>query len=240
MTGSYSTHAMRIVLLLAFLAATTAPALPTYRCTRTSSPITIDGKIDDAEWSAIEWSADFVRLRGEEKPALRTRAKLCFDEKFLYVAAEMSDPDIRATFRDRDAKLYTETAVEIFIDPDGDGKDYVELQINPHNATLDLRMSKPYTDGGKADFAFTLHDLRTAVAVRGTINDSTDRDECWTAELAIPIGEIAPKAASRWRINLARAWREPASDRSVYSTWSPIGQSNLHVPDRFGWLEFSK
>jgi hypothetical protein len=231
----------KLLLTIALAVASTAPAPPTYRCGRTTGAVTIDGKIDEAEWSAAPWTEDFRPIRGGGDPApLRTRCRIMRDDTHIYIAAEMADPDIRATLRQRDDSLHQETAFEVFIDPDGDAHDYVELQINPLGTVLDLLMSKPYSEGGKSDPAFTMQSLRSAVQVSGTINDSGDRDQGWTTEIAIAIDEIDKlarrKGTSRW--NFARVWRRAGEKKGSFAAWSPTGPT-LHAPSRWGSIEFT-
>ena len=240
------------LLLLAAAPATegAAPNLPTYRCHATTRPVTIDGKLSDDAWSAAAWTADLVYLSGPGSPP-RTRAKLAYDREHLYVAAELVDSDVRAEMKSQDDPLYRENAFEIFIDPDDDGQNYLELQVNALNTTFDLLMSKPYSQRGRASVKWDVEGLQTAVHVTGTLNDPRDRDDSWTVEIAIPwasLKEIAPASASlppgpgsRWRVNLARVLtsRNP-DERARYTTWSPIEGRSLHVPEQWGWVEFTE
>jgi hypothetical protein len=229
---------LSIALAVAVAATAPVPPPPVYRCTRASKPIVIDGKLDDEPWPAAMWTKDFEDLsetkRREKLPPLRTRAKMLWHEQFLYIAASLADPDVRAAMREHDSPLYREGAFEVFIDPDGDGCDYLELQINPNDATMDLLMSKSYHEGGKADLKFELAKLRHAVTM--------ERDVGWVVELAIPLDEIrklSPRSDDlhHWRMNLARAWRSGVDAEVTYTSWSPTGPS-LHAPDRFGVVEF--
>jgi hypothetical protein len=255
---------MRRYLVLPFavvligVGATSQPARdlpPTYACVRADGAIEIDGAINDVAWKGALWTEDFIDIvgsSGKEPPALRTRAKLLWDDQNLYVAAELTEPRIAATIRQRDEQLYREQAFEMFIDPDGDGKNYLELQINPLNTVCDLAMDKPYRDKGKANVAFNVTGQRSAVRVKGTLNDSSDVDESWTVELAIPWAALKglardtvapPPAGERWRVNLARmraadpaADGEPKSPKSI-SVWAAQGAVNMHLPERWGFLE---
>ena len=242
-----------LITLLLFAAAADAADLPTCRCVATTQPITIDGKLDDAAWQAAAWTADFVNLRGpnapERPPPPRTRAKVTFDDRNLYIAAEVSDSDVRAAMKEHDSPLYRENAFEVFIDPDDDGANYVELEINALNTTFDLLMSKPYAQRGKADEAWEIAGLRTAVQIDGTLNESGDADKGWRLEMAIPWSAIKdltadalpPKPGTRFRVNLARVISPPAGSdaKTRYATWSPINEPSLHVPARWGWVEFA-
>jgi hypothetical protein len=229
------------VVMLALAVAATEPSPPVYRCVATTAPVVIDGKLDDATWSAAEWSSDFVGVARGDRAPLRTRAKLLWDDRCLYIAAEMEQPDVRATMRERDMSLYKEDAFELFLDPDDDGRDYLELEINALGTIFDLILDKAYRDGGKADAAFDVENLKSAVHVDGTLNDPSDRDRGWTAEIAIPweslkkITPAAPKAGARWRMELGRS---PAGPRGRFVTWAIHGQGDMHMPEKWGFIEF--
>ena len=249
-----------VAMLLALTGATSQPSRdepPTYACGRADGTITVDGALDDAAWKSAPWTEDFIDIvgaQGKEPPALRTRAKLLWDDENLYVAAELTDPRVAATIRQRDEQLYREQAFEVFIDPGGDGKDYLELQINPLNTVCDLSLDKPYGDKGTANIAFNIAGLRSAVRVKGTVNEPSNVDEGWTVELAIPWAAVKalsadtvapPGRGERWRVNLARM-RAPEPVQGVKGTirrdmsvWAAQGAVNMHLPERWGWVEFA-
>src|SRR5687768_199203 len=245
---------------LVLLGATSQPARdlpPTYACVRATGAIDVDGALDDAAWKSASWTEDFVDIvgsTGKPPPPLRTRAKLTWDDENLYIAAELTEPRISATIQGRDEQLYREQAFEVFVDPNGDAKHYLELQVNPLNTVCDLSMGKPYRETGKADLGFNLAGLRSAVRVNGSVNDPADVDESWTVELAIPWAAIkalaadtlAPtRAGERWRVNLARmraaetAQGDEAKVAKSISVWAAQGAVNMHLPERWGWIEFS-
>ena len=253
---------MRRLLMLGFvlvlIGATSQPARdlpPAYACARAGGAVEVDGAIDDAAWKGAEWTEDFIDIVGSTggEPPLGTRAKLLWDDQHLYVAAELTEPRVAATVRQRDEQLYREQAFELFLDPGGDGKNYLELQINPLNTVCDLAMDKPYRDKGKANVGFDLKGLRSAVRVKGTVNDPADVDEGWTVELAIPWAALKslaadsgapPRAGERWRVNLARMRAaEPAAEadakpRKWISVWAAQGAVNMHMPERWGSVDF--
>jgi len=49
-----------------------------YVCHRASTPIAIDGKLDEPAWRSAAWTDDFGDIEGaaKHKPRFRTRAKL--------------------------------------------------------------------------------------------------------------------------------------------------------------------
>ena len=233
---------------IATVGATSRPSRddpPEYVATRTGTAIKIDGALDDASWQDAAWTEDFIDIEGTHKPVppLRTRAKIVWDEANLYVAAEMAEPRVWATMTRRDEPLYKEQAFELFLDPDGDGRNYLELQVNPRNTVCDLVMDKPYRDRGRADEAINLEGLRSAVRV--------DVDKGWTLEMAIPWAALkrlgresaAPKPDERWRVNLARMRKDAPDVKSPLPrglwVWSSQGAVNMHLPERWGSVTFS-
>ena len=70
-----------------------------YLCHYTTNAITVDGQLDDAAWAQVPWTTDFVDIVGASKPMPRfhTRAKLLWDDNYLYIAADIKEPHVWAT-----------------------------------------------------------------------------------------------------------------------------------------------
>ena len=257
---------MRRPLAFAALAALAAagpagaqPAPRSYVCYRASRPPRLDGSLDDAAWRAAPWSGAFVDIEGGRKPAprFRTRMKMLWDDRYLYVGAELEEPHAWATITERDAVIFHDNDFEMFIDPDGDAKDYAELEINALNTVWDLFLAVPYREGGHADDDWNIAGLRTGVRVSGTLNDPADTDSGWTVAIAIPWASLerashtrsAPRPGDRWRINYSRVeWRTDVVDgtyrkvaglREDNWVWSPQGMIDMHQPEHWGYVEFS-
>ena len=67
--------ALTMTLSAAMLAAAPPPdfSLPKgYLCRKAASPITVDGKLDDASWSAAAWTNDFADIEGDRAGGCRT------------------------------------------------------------------------------------------------------------------------------------------------------------------------
>ena len=245
---------------LAVAAAAAAQTLPlSYVCYRASRPPRLDGSLDDAAWRAAPWSADFVDIEGSARPAprFRTRMKMLWDDRYLYVGARLEEPDVWATLTQRDAVIFHDNDFEMFIDPDGDALNYVELEINALNTVWDLFLAKPYRDGGSADDAFDIAGLVTGVEVQGTLNRPGDADSGWTVTIAIPWASLvrasgtasAPRPGQRWRINYSRvewqttvaggAYRKIPGLKEDNWVWSPQGLVDMHQPEHWGYVEFS-
>ncbi|TFW24487.1 hypothetical protein E4L96_06025 [Massilia arenosa] len=218
-----------------------------YDCLRASGPITIDGRLDDPAWQRAPWTTDFVDIEGDRKPRpkYRTRVKMLWDDQYLYIAAELEEPDVKATLTQRDSVIFKDNDFEVFIKPLPDTRSYYEFEINALNTGWDLFLPKPYKEDGQPDNSWDIAGLKTAIAVQGTLNQSADKDRGWTVEIAYPLSAFAsrqsvplPKDGSTWRINFSRVeWTagQPKEDNWV---WTPQGEIDMHVPDRWGTLRF--
>jgi hypothetical protein len=229
-----------------------------YDCRRAKSVVEIDGRLDDAAWAAASWTDYFVDIEGDGRPQPRfhTRAKMLWDDEYLYIAADMEEPHVWATLTKHDSVIFRDNDFEVFIDPNGDTLEYYEFEINALNTSWDLLLNKPYRLGGKAWNGWEIPGLRTAVHIQGTLNDPSDRDRGWTVEIAFPwkaLGEFAHKVAppnpgDEWRVNFSRvewqheviegAYRKVPNVREDNWVWSPQGTINMHVPEKWGRIRF--
>ncbi len=243
------------------------PAIPwaprQYQCPRAHGVI-VDGFLRETAWQQAAWTEDFVDIEGELKPMprFRTRAKMLWDDSCFYVGAELEEPHLWATLRQRDTVIFHDNDFEVFIDPDGDTHLYYELEVNALGTAWDLLLVKPYRDGGPAVNAWDIRGLRVAVALFGTVNDPADVDSGWTVEIAMPwevLGECAahegpPLPEECLRVNFSRVeWRtevvggryvkvrDPHSGRPLPEdnwVWSPQGVVNMHYPEMWGFVHF--
>ena len=190
-----------------------------YRCQRVPTPLRIDGLFRDPGWGALPWSEDFVDITGrsDRPPRFRTRVKMGWDRSCLYVFAELEEPHVWGTLREKNAALYEDNDFEVFLDPDGDGRNYYEFEINALGTIWELTLPRPYREGGVAESGTNLAGLRSAVHVRGTVNDPGDLDDGWSVEIGFPWVELArynhgratpPEPGDVWRVNFSRVqWR---------------------------------
>ena len=236
-----------------------------YNVYRTVSEMEIDGKPNEKDWNQVFWTEDFQDIEGDKMPLPlhRTRVKMLWDEKNLYILAELEEPHVWGYFDEHDVIVFNENDFEVFIDPDGDSQNYFEIEINANNTVFDLFMPKPYRDGGIPLISWNAPGLKTAVSVDGTRNNPNDTDKKWTVEMAVPFsalqlgtGNQKPADKQVWRINFSRVqWQteindgiykrktDPVTGRilSEYNwVWSPQGVINMHFPERWGMLRFSE
>ncbi len=227
-----------------------------YECRRARAPFRIDGRLDKAEWKDAPWSDWFVDIQGESlpQPRFKTRMKLLWDDQYLYVGAELEEPDVWATLLEHDSVIYHDNDFEVFLNPTNDGKKYFEFEINALNTGWDLFLPKPYNQNGQADNGWEIPGLKTAVRIDGTLNHPGDKDRGWTVEMAFPwtaftarSGKGRPAVGDSWRINFSRVeWRVKVLDGKYQKlpgpednwVWSPQGVINMHVPEKWGIVHF--
>lgn len=245
-----------------------------YGCVKVNGPLLIDGSLKDPAWDKVPWSEAFVDITGNEdlQPYHETRVKMAWDDEFFYVGAFLEDPHVWGTITQKNAVMFEDNDFEVFMDPDGDGLNYYEFEINALGTIWELSLPKPYGEGGVPILGCNLPGLKSAVQVRGTINDPKDLDEGWSVEVAFPWcdlkkyhkrDEMPPKVGDIWKINFSRVqWqhkvlngeyiRIPPHGTPIAESlnpeeqehpennwvWSPQGAVNMHLPDRWGEVEF--
>jgi hypothetical protein len=226
-----------------------------------AKPLKIDGKLDEPIWNETPWTENFIDIEGEAKPAplYRTRVKMLWDDKYLYIASQMEEPHLWANPQQDGDHIFRDNVFKIFIDPDNNMNDDFEIQINPSNLMLFLIMNKPYRDGGVPITGWSPVGLQSGVTRKGTLNNPTDTDTEWIAEVAIPLASLNfnPKDPTKnqgFRINFLRTgWEFTLKDgvyaKAVdannkplaphYAVWTAQGLINMHFPERWGYGIFS-
>jgi hypothetical protein len=233
-----------------------------YVAQSTVDAIVVDGRAGELSWQKSAWSDAYIDIEGEKTPTYGTRMKMVWDRDNLYFFAEMEEPHVWATLKERDTIIFYNNDFEIFIDPDGDTHNYYEFEMNALNTVWDLFLSKPYRNNGKVLGDWDFKGIKTAVHVQGTLNDASDTDKGWSVEIAIPWSFVTEPGGRTvvpenecWRLNFSRVnWDFDLKDGS-YSrktdpktgkflpeynwVWSPQGVINMHEPEHWGYVYFS-
>ncbi len=231
-----------------------------YTCYRASKPITVDGDLTKPVWQNAPKSLRFVDMAAGTPGYYDTRMASLWDDKFLYIAFWVEEPFVDARHTERDAIIFQENDVEVFIDG---GDCYYELEINalgtPYEVMFiwrdayarggrfdvpefDVLNRRVYTFGGDYDrhpasfwqgthprgtrWAFLDWDfpgLQVATHIDGTLNDHSDVDSGWTAELALPWSgmtwlaggrNLPPKHGDLWTLSKAKQCRSRSTTTS--------------------------
>lgn len=210
----------------------------------TAEPVTPDGVAAEEVWS-----------RAQPYPLLPPRdrnggtgcrqpgtVRFAYDDRFLYVLAELDDDDV-VQEEERDNRHLYETGdvLELFLWPEGKAH-YWEIYAAPNG-----RRSMLFFPGAGRKIFLTARQehtrLRAGARVDGTLNDWSDRDRGWTAEIAIPLEELTrygdPFGASgNWRAMAARYNYSVTLPEIEYSATSPLPKTDFHLREAYGKLVF--
>jgi hypothetical protein len=181
----------------------------------------------------------------------RTSFRALWNEQGCYIRFDADDDRPWHTLSHRDAALWNEEVVEIFLDPSGTGRDYAELEISPANIVCDLRIAEgwPSLDG---DLSWDWTGAETRVMARA----STDAGPVgsWVATAWLPWDglrslsdrastKLPPRPRDRWRFNVFRIKRPggPAEpeEGAIYAAWSVPDGPSFHVPAAFREFVFA-
>ena len=231
-------NALAAAVLAAPLAAqgpSTPPAteLPSAAGTRRTSPITIDGRLDEAAWAAAAPITQLRQSRPDEGAAasLATEFRILYDDDALYIAARLSEPmgpaGIHAPLARRDQLLaangnngsfnsLTTDKIAVVLDPYHNHLDEVWFEINPAGVRGDQFNGDPSWD--------PVWEGATQVTADG-----------WTAEMRIPYSQLrfSSAAVQTWGLQL---WR--FVDRlNEQDQWSFRRRNESGGPAYFGHLE---
>lgn len=222
--------------------------------------IDIDGKLDDKAWALVSWTEDFIDIQGADwkKPRFRTHAKMRWDDKYLYIGAFLQETDVWANQTKHDSVVFLDNDFEVFMDPDGDTHWYKEFEINAINTTWDLELNKPYLNGGTPNSSWEMPNMKSAIYVSGPVDDPSVKDKFWTVELALPFSNLVdhsptasapPRNKDQWRINFSRVEWHVRDVSGHYEkipnvpednwVWSSQDAINMHLPERWGFIQFS-
>jgi Carbohydrate family 9 binding domain-like len=228
-----------------------APPIKKYIVTKTTKPIKIDGKLDEAAWKTAPSTGLFVDTMNGNPGGVASEAKLLWDNQNLYIAFENQDTDIWSSLTNRDDKLWTQEAVEVMIDADGNGKSYIELQVAPNGTIFDTylptyRKYEDSLDPKRKQFDWNSK-LKAKVVVDGTLNKREDQDKSWTVEMALPLADangldkpgvkVPPAIGDKWRLNMYRL-DTPKDKPQIAVAWSAPMVGDFHKLDRFGEIVF--
>ncbi|RUT69227.1 carbohydrate-binding family 9-like protein [Flavobacterium cupreum] len=234
----------------------------TYVASKTANSIVIDGDDSDAAWSKAEWTDLFEDIENNVKPKYGTKVKMLWDETNFYILAKVEEPHVWANLKQRDTIIFYNNDFEVFIDPDSDTFNYYELEINALNTAWDLFLSKPYRENDNVVLNdWNIPGLKSAVKIKGTLNNPNDTDEGWVLEMAIPWASYKTSyfdknvpADKFWRVNFSRVnWQHTLTEKGYerkkgtdgkflpeYNwVWSPMGVINMHEPEKWGYVYFS-
>ena len=166
------------------VAAQELPPAPAYTIAPATGSITVDGVLDEPDWSlAEEIPLSWEVLPGDNvPPPVETTCRMVFDTTMLYFSCRAFDPEperIRAHLADRDDRVRTiqDDHIVFLLDPFNDERRGFEFRVNAIGVQMDAVLAR---SEGIEDFAWN------AVwysEVRRT-------EEGYDVEVGIPFGSL--------------------------------------------------
>ncbi|NQT14978.1 MAG: hypothetical protein HQ582_19640 [Planctomycetes bacterium] len=197
------------------------PPKPVLGCSAAPSKPRLDGRLDDAIWER----AKPARLQSPQRDDAEWPAsvKLAYDREFLYVAIEARQaPGAKYSSgqgpRPRDPDLVDHDRVDLLVDLDRDYTTYYRLTIDHRGWPAE----ECWGDGSWDPTWFVAADVDAEAGV-------------WTAEAAIPLGQLTgkhPVSGGAWAIGIQRT--VPGVG---FQSWNTPAAAAV-VPEGFGYLVF--
>lgn len=181
---------------------------PTITVPRLTTPILIDGELDDPGWKEAARATGFAEVDpGDQvKPPVESEAWIAYDDKHLYVALIARDDPraVRVSLRERD-NIFSDDYFGLMLDTYGDRAWGYEFFVNPLGIQGDLRIGSEGADDPSLDLIWFS---------KGKVTDTG-----WQAEIAIPFASIRfPQREEQvWRANF---WRDHRRDLRRRFAWA--------------------
>lgn len=190
---------------------------PIVRALRASSPIDVDGKLEEADWQRAEAFVTFTQRDPDEGKAATeaTDVRVLYDDDSIYVGALMNDTQpkaIRALLGRRDSFLTTDSFT-VYLDSYNDKRSGFYFGISAAGALSDGTLFNDDWDDSSWDGIWEGRATRTETG--------------WSAELRIPLSQLRFKqeADARWGVNFMRTITR--TNESVFASLRPKKDSGF-------------
>lgn len=186
---------------------------------------------EEATWTSIDWTGCNVLLLTDTVTGLPTKeyteVRACWSPDHLHVWFLGKDSNIVSDFTERDEPLYEQDVVEVFIDEEGNGSNYLELEISPRNVVFDAQIENDGKGSISVDQTWCFKDLLTSVDTNG--------EGSLSVFISIPASNFSKplESGTRWKGNFYRI-DEGLDGIREYQAWRPTGVVNYHIPSKFG------
>jgi len=184
----------------------------TVRAIELTTPIVLDGSLDDEAWAASEPTGEFVQAEPNDgQPATEpTEVRVAFDREALYIAVHCHDTDTGALIVNdirKDFPQGEQDSFEVLLDTFADRRNGFVFITNPAGAKSDTQIAN---EGREVN---TSWDAVWRVAAK-------KQADGWSAEIRIPFKTLRfePGDGRTWGVNFARRIRR----KNEVAYWSPV------------------
>jgi hypothetical protein len=188
------------------------------RAIRLSSPVNIDGALNEEVWKSPDPTTEFLDLDPVEgaTPSQRTEVRVAYDDDAIYIGARMYDtaPDsIITRLARRDVEISADR-FSVYLDPYHDRRSGYYFKVNAAGTLYDGTISNDGWTDSSWDGVWTGRARRDA--------------QGWTAELRIPFSQmrfVVDGGENIWGINFSRNIARNAE--GVYLVYQPKKESGF-------------
>lgn len=220
-----------------------------FLCRYADTPVKIDGIADEDAWKSAETVDYFYQPWKKDAPQARTstKAKLLWDRDNLYFFAEMEDADLYADVKEHDGLAWENDVFELFFKPADDKPGYYEFQVNAANTVLDMFIPRRGAGGYRRFIGDGEFHIEAKVALKGTLNKWSDKDEGWSVEGKIPWRDFLrtggrPNIDEKWKFTLCRydySIDFEGPDLSVCAPLDSLPEADFHHWEDYATLKFA-
>ena len=184
---------------------------PRLEPSRTTSPPSIDGVLDDAAWQGAplpltEWLT-YNPLNGDKLPQ-RTEVRIVYDDKYIYFAFHCLDPEpagVRTNISRRDS-MWNDDWVGFSLDSVGNGQTAYDHFINPSGIQGDILTTPSAGENSAPDWVWDSAGRRTS--------------QGYDVELRLPLTSVRFKSGPEVRMGIL-FWRR-VSRLGMSLSWPPV------------------
>ncbi|MBO4511858.1 MAG: hypothetical protein J5746_03755 [Victivallales bacterium] len=182
--------------------------------TAPTSPIVVDGKLDEAAWKAAPKTSNFIRLKSQAGKPIKdqTQFMVLADDEAVYLGVICLDSNIKDLHWG--GSIWTSDSIEMFLSPAGNPVEYYHFAVGCQNDTYAMYRA----EGGNITPDKFAPFWQSAV--------SKD-DKAWYLEVKIPYSAFYMTRNKMWNktwlLNIARTQTRGGG----LTTWSPLNNGFL-------------
>ena len=197
--------------------------------TRATSPIKVDGRLDEPAWKDAKWETEMRRVLVQQDKgpfSRKTEFAFVYDEHTLYFAMRGHEKDMsRFDGRNLGKMIWGCDPVEIFLAPTGNHFDHYQFAVAAR--ATDQRYAAFHSEGGGIQ--------PDPYAPAWSHAFYFGEKDAWTVEIAIPLSSFYMTRnenwSTTWRMNVTRSMSDPY----VGATWSQMVRG-FNEPKNFGTM----
>jgi hypothetical protein len=201
------------------------PASVRAHAQRRTTPISIDGKLDEAAWASAEKQGGFTQRfpKDGDRPTQDTKFAVLYDDDAIYVGVWCADTEpqkIRRTLTRRDVDALADV-VAVGIDSYHDRRTGFVFQLNAAGVQRDQLVFDDMQSDDTWDAVWT--------------GDVAMVADGWTAEFRIPLNQLRFSGAQsqEWGLQVVRA----IARNQEQSAWSPWPRTTNAIVSQFGVVD---